>query len=64
ETAQKYGGAALLMKNPDLPVNFALNWEPRKSMLVWRVLYGKNSNEPDLSVVVDATTNNFVRVEK
>src|SRR5438270_9835202 len=33
ESAQKHGGAALLKKNPDLPVNFILNWEPRRSML-------------------------------
>lgn len=64
ETAQKHGGAALLKKDPDMPVNFALSWEPRRSMLVWRVLYGKNSSEPDLSVVVNATSNDFVRVEK
>jgi hypothetical protein len=64
ETAQKHGGAALLKKDPDMPVNFSLNWEPRRQMLVWHVNYGKNSNEPDLSVVVNATTNDFVRVEK
>lgn len=64
ETAQKHGGAALLKKDPDLPVNFTLNWEPRRQMLIWHVNYGKNSNEPDLSVVVNATTNDFVRVEK
>jgi len=64
ETAQKHGGAALLKKDPDLPVNFMLNWEPRRQLLLWHVNYGKNSNEPDLSVVVNATTNEFVRVEK
>ena len=64
QTAQKHGGAALLKKDPDLPVNFTLNWEPRRQMLIWHVNYGKNANEPDLSVVVNATTNDFVRVEK
>ena len=64
ETAQKHGGAALVKKNADLPVNFSLSWDSRRSMLVWHVLYGKSSNEPDLDVVVDATTNQFVHVEK
>ena len=64
ETAQKHGGAALLKKDPELPVNYRLGWEGRRSMLVWHVIYGKSLNEPDLDVVVDATTNQFVRVEK
>lgn len=64
ETAQKHGGAALLKKNPDLPVNYRLGWEGRRSMLTWHVIYGKSMNEPELDVVVDATTNQFSRVEK
>jgi len=64
ETSQKHGGAALLKKDPELPVNYRLGWEGRRSMLVWHVIYGKSLNEPDLDVVVDATTNQFVRVEK
>jgi len=64
ETAQKHGGAALLKKDQDIPVNYRLGWEGRRSMLVWHVVFGKSINEPDLDVVVDATTNQFVRVEK
>jgi hypothetical protein len=64
ETAQKHGGAALLKKDANLPVNFTLSWEPRTSMLIWHVLYGQSVNDPDLDVVVNATTNQFVRVEK
>jgi hypothetical protein len=64
ETAQKHGGTALLKKNPSMPVNFSLNWEPRRSMLVWHVIYGQSENSPELGVTVDATTNEFVRVEK
>ena len=64
ETAQKHGGTALIKKTPELPVNYRLAWETRSSMLVWHVIYGKSTNEPDLDVVVDATTNQFVRVEK
>ena len=64
ETAQKHGGAAQLKKDANDPVNFSLNWEPRKTLLVWHVLYGQSVNSPDLDVVVNATTNDFVRVEK
>jgi hypothetical protein len=64
QIAGKHGGAALLKKDPNLPVNYVLSWEPRRSMLVWHVMYGKSTNEPDLDVVVNATTNDFVRVEK
>jgi hypothetical protein len=64
EIAQKHGGAALLKKDPKLPVNFSLHWEPRTSMLMWHVLYGESPNEPQLDVVVNATSNQFVRVEK
>lgn len=64
ETAQKHGGATLLKKSPNMPVNFSLNWEPRKSILVWHVIYGESENAPELGVTVNATTNEFVRVEK
>ena len=64
QTAQKHGGVALLKKTSDLPVNFRLSWEPRKTMLVWHVVYGQSINDPQLDVVVDATTNQYVRVEK
>jgi hypothetical protein len=64
ETAQKHGGAALLKKEPGLPVNYILSWDPRRSMLMWQVIYGKSTNEPDLGVDVNATTNDFIRVEK
>lgn len=64
ETAQKHGGSALLKKDPEMPVNFGLGWEAHRQMLIWHVNYGKNANEPDLSVVVNATTSEFVRVEK
>jgi hypothetical protein len=64
EIAQKHGGAALVKKDPNLPVNFTLGWEPRRSMLVWHVIYGQSVNEPQLDVVVDASSKEFVRVEK
>jgi hypothetical protein len=64
ETAQKHGGAALLKKDAETPVNFTLGWERRGNMLVWHVLYGESMNEPKLDVAVNASSNEFVRVEK
>lgn len=64
ETAQKHGGAALLKKDAEVPVNFTLGWERRGNMLVWHVLYGESMNEPKLDVAVNASSNEFVRVEK
>ena len=64
ETAQKHGGAALIKKDSELPVNFTLAWEPRHGMLIWHVIYGASINQPVLDVLVDASTNQFVRVEK
>lgn len=64
EIAQKHGGAALLKKDAEMPVNFTLGWESRAGSLVWHVLYGKSLNEPQLDVVVNASSNEFVRVEK
>lgn len=64
ETAQKHGGAAVLKKEPNTPVNYTLDWDARRSLLEWDVLYGDSKNDPKLDVVVNATTGQFVRVEK
>ena len=64
EAAQKHGGTTLLKKEPDLPVNYVLTWDPRRNMLMWQVIYGKSTNEPELGIDVNATTGEFVRVEK
>jgi hypothetical protein len=63
-TAQKHGGAALLKKEPNTPINYVLDWDARRSLLEWDVLYGESKNDPKLDVVVNATTGQFVRVEK
>ena len=63
EVAQKHGGSALLKKNPDLPVNYVLDWDPRRSELIWHVIYGQNSNDPDLQIAVDASSGDYIRKE-
>ena len=64
EVAQKHGGADLLKKEAEIPVNFTLGWEFRGNSLVWHVLYGDSPKQPKLDVVVNASSNEFVRVEK
>ncbi|MBV8207557.1 MAG: hypothetical protein JO041_12250 [Acidobacteria bacterium] len=64
DVAQKHGGEKLLKASPDVPVNYRLQWDPRKSELYWRVAYGRSSDVPDLAVDVNASSGDFLRVEK
>ncbi len=63
EVAQAHGGKKLLDKTPDLTIAYDLDWRPAKNELLWHVIYGPSS-EPKLRIAVDATTGEFVRVEK
>lgn len=62
EVAQKHGGSDAKYKS--VPVNYSLEWDHSTSKLLWHVLYGKNSNEPDLHVVIDATSGAFFKIQK
>jgi hypothetical protein len=62
EVAQKHGGSALLKKDKDLLTKYALQWEPRQNQLLWRIIYGPS--ESKLRVLVDASSGNFVKLEK
>ena len=63
-TANKHGGEKELKKDPKLPVNFLLDWDPRKNQLVWHVIYGTSRMNAGLVIDVDATKNDFIRDEK
>ncbi len=63
-TANKHGGDKELKKDPKLPVNFLLDWDPRKNQLVWHVIYGTGRMNASLVIDVDATKNDFIREEK
>ncbi len=63
QVAQKHGGSALLKKSPTIPVNYVLDWDPRKSQLIWHVIYGENPHDPDLQIAVDASTGVYLRKE-
>lgn len=64
ETAQKHGGDKVLEKDPDTPVIYALDWSRATSELIWHVIYGTSRDDAKLRVAVNATTGDFIRVEK
>ncbi len=62
--AQKHGGEKLTQKDPKQPVLFVLDWDASKNQLLWHVIYGNSQDEAKLRIAVDATSGEFVRVEK
>ncbi len=64
EEANKHGGDKLLKKSPDMQVFYVLEWDGKKNKLFWRVLFGDDKNNPKLAVDVDATTGQFLKVER
>jgi len=62
--AQDHGGKKLLDKNPKLPVFYRLHWESRDTALVWHVMYGGRGGDSKLSVAVNASTGQYMRVER
>ncbi len=62
--AQKHGGEKLTQKDPKQPVFFVLDWDASKSQLLWHVIYGSSQDEAKLRIAVDATSGEFVRIEK
>lgn len=60
EVAQKHGGEAIMKKHADQTVHYVLSWSTAVNKLIWEVDYGEG---PDLSVLVDASTGEFLRVK-
>lgn len=63
EVAQAHGGKQLLAKDPTARVKYVLDWNPQANQLKWRVGYGGTDVSPKLSVIVNATTAEFVHKE-
>lgn len=61
ETAQKHGGDKL---EADTPIVYVLDWNHANNELVWHVIYGVNRDQAKLRVAVNATSGDFIRVEK
>jgi hypothetical protein len=64
EAAQKHGGEKLTAKDPKQPVFFVLDWDAQKNELVWHIIYGSSQDEAKLRIAVNATSGEFLRVEK
>jgi hypothetical protein len=64
ETAQKHGGDKLLEKSPDTPIAYVLDWSRATNELIWHVIYGGTRDDAKLIVDINATTGDFIRVEK
>lgn len=58
-TAQKHGGDKVLEATPENPVTYICDWNHVSNELVWHVIYGSK-----LRVAVNASTGEFIRVEK
>jgi hypothetical protein len=64
KTAEKHGGEKLLKASPTISVFYSINWNARDNKLTWRVAFGESQNQPKLVVDVDASTAEFMKVEK
>ena len=62
--AQKHGGDKILEKDPSTPVIYVCDWNHNTNELVWHVIYGSTRDSAKLTVAVNASTGEFIRVEK
>src|SRR5258708_16285831 len=63
-TAQKHDGEKVLEKAPATPVIYICDWNHNTNELTWHVIYGSNREGAKLTVAVNASTGEFIRVEK
>jgi hypothetical protein len=64
DVAQKHGGDKVLEKDPSLPVTYICDWNHNTNELIWHVIYGTSRDNAKLTVAVNASSGEFVRVEK
>lgn len=64
ETALKHGGDKLIKANPEQPVFYVLDWNPRENVLTWHVIFGADLEDAKLRIAVNASTGEYIRVEK
>jgi hypothetical protein len=62
KVANENGGAALMKKDPNQPVNFLLDWNG-KNQLTWHVIYGESRSTASLVVDVDASSGLYIGKE-
>lgn len=64
EIAQQHGGDKILEKDPDTPILYMLDWSRATNQLIWHVIYGTSRDEAKFRVAVNASSGEFIRVEK
>jgi hypothetical protein len=64
EVAQKHGGDKILEKDSSTPVIYVCDWNHNTNQLIWHVIYGSTRDSAKLTVAVNASTGEFIRVEK
>jgi len=64
EVAQQHGGDKILAKSPDTQVLYILEWNHVSNELIWHVIYGESRDNAKLKVAVNATSGDFLRIEK
>jgi hypothetical protein len=64
DVAQKHGGSAVLKKDPDTPVFYMLDWSHATNEPIWHVIYGTSRDQAKWVVAINASTGDFIRVEK
>jgi hypothetical protein len=62
--AQKHGGDKILEKDPSLSVTYICDWNHNTNELIWHVIYGTSRDDAKLTVAVNASSGEFIRVEK
>lgn len=62
--AQKHGGDKVLEKDENTPVVYICDWNHNTNQLIWHVIYGSSRDAAKLTVAINASTGEFVRVEK
>lgn len=63
EVAQAHGGKQLLEKDPKTTITYLLDWDAQSNQLRWHVIYGGSESTGKLTVLVDASSGNFIRKE-
>ena len=64
EVSKAHGGDKVLEKNSDTRVFYVLDWSHGTNELVWHVIYGDSRDNPKLRVAVNASSGDFMHVEK
>src|ERR1700678_366968 len=64
DVAQKHGGDKILEKDSSIPVIYVCDWNHNTNQLVWHVIYGASRDNAKLTIAVNATSGEFLRVEK